>query len=123
MEKEDKVEEISPPSKGHLEDRLATIPGKKDNSIRVSLQLQNALKGSRKDRRQALHASFDELAQEYEDLEILPETLSVSGQVIEATLPASQFKDLCEDIERKELRVDRLEARQVVPPFSEDSEP
>ena len=89
-----------------------------EEGVRVSLQYKPRLdEPSRSVRRDILHREFQKIASEGapEGTRVDLESLSVSGQTVEAVLPAQHYDRLVNDLEQREVRVDALFDRQVIP--------
>jgi len=89
-------------------------------TVHVSLQIQDPIPLPREERRRTLERIFGEIQRDV----LVPRgangdlaTLSVSGQTIEADLPADAFEDTVEALAKRHVRVDRLRLMRVAPPF------
>ncbi len=86
--------------------------------VRVSLQYKPRLgEPSRSARRDILQREFQKIASESapEGTQVDLSSLSVSGQTVEAVLPVEHYDRVVSDLEQREIRVDELIDRQVVP--------
>jgi hypothetical protein len=89
-----------------------------EEGVRVSLQYKRRLEDpSRAVRRDILNKEFQKIASECaaEGTDVDLGSLSVSGQTVEAVLPVQHYDRLVNDFERREIRVDDLVDRQIVP--------
>jgi hypothetical protein len=89
-----------------------------EEGVRVSLQYKPRLdEPSRTARRDILHREFEKIASEClsEGTQVDLGSLSVSGQTVEAVLPVKNYDRLVNDLEQKDVRVDDLINRQVIP--------
>jgi len=89
-----------------------------EEGVRVSLQYKPRLEEpSRSVRRDILHREFQKIASEGvpEGSSVDLESLSVSGQTVEAVLPVQHYDRLVNDLEQREVRVDTIFDRQIVP--------
>lgn len=87
--------------------------------VHVSLQYKPRLEDpSRSARRDILQREFQKIATEVvpEGAEVRLESLSISGQTVEAVLPLGDYDRVVDDLEQREVRVDALVDRQIVPP-------
>jgi hypothetical protein len=87
--------------------------------VRVSLHYKPRLEEpSRSARRDILQREFQKIASEVvpEGTEVHLESLSISGQTVEAVLPLGDYDRVVDDLEQREVRVDALVDRQIVPP-------
>lgn len=88
-----------------------------DNAVRVSLQYEPRLRNpSRSDRRETLKSEFEQIAQSIDarGAEVNLESLSVSGQTVEALIPVDSFDAIAEELSSKNVRVDLLIGRRAV---------
>lgn len=95
---------------------LATTPSGLP-AVRVSLQYRPRFhERSRSRRRELLADAFDRIASwlEPRGAEVDLDTLSVSGQTVEALLPVDDYDELAGELERAQIRIDELFDRQVV---------
>lgn len=96
---------------------ISSLPTGKEG-VRVSLQYKPRLdEPSRGARRDILHREFEKIAAEcaQEGTQVDLGSLSVSGQTVEAVLPVEAYDRLVNDLEQKDVRVDDLIDRQVLP--------
>ena len=90
--------------------------GKK--GVHVSLQYQEQLKiTSRAERRKYLQVQFSQLAEVLiqQGAQVDFETMSVSGQTIEAALPLEHYEEIVEKLTKQDFRVDPVIDQQIVP--------
>lgn len=86
-------------------------------AVRVSLQYRQPLEErSRAARRQQLQTAFERIAEllRTEGADVDLESISTSGQTVEALLPLDSFDELSERLSEEDIRVDPLIDRQVV---------
>ncbi len=103
--------------KGKLEEQelLVDLPAG-GVGVRVSLQFQSAVVGpSREQRRHELENCFHGLAEQFPDdiCSMEMDSLSVSGQTVEAVIPYDRFEQVEKKLLRNHVRVDILAERQV----------
>ena len=105
---------MDPTEYQRLSERGQIVPdGSGAESVRVYLQMVPDVPGDTRDeRRSALHAYFDELARRraHTGLELKPDTLSVSGQMIEALLPLATYDTALDELQGEDVKVDLAEA-------------
>lgn len=85
--------------------------------VRVSLQYKPGLvEHSRSARRDALHTEFERVARSIEPqgAEVDLDSISVSGQTVEACLPIDQYEELTNKLNQQQIRVDLLVDRKIV---------
>ena len=85
--------------------------------VYVSLQYKPSLTElSRSARRDALRAEFEKVARaiEPQGAEVDLDSISVSGQTVEALLPIDHYEELESRLNRQNIRVDPLIDRQIV---------
>jgi len=96
---------------------LARVQRAGQTGVMVSLQYQPRMKTrSRRERRKELLEKFDQAAQAV-DLDgdnIDLDSLSVSGQTIEAFLPLNQIEELVIKFSQQQIRIDPLIDYQVI---------
>lgn len=87
-----------------------------DEAVPVSLMCQVPLKaGSRAGRKDELHAFFARLGDEFgHELAMNPQSLSVTGQTVEALIPVDTFKRTVDSLASRQVRVDILIDRHVI---------
>ncbi len=87
------------------------------DGIRVSLQYKSKLSTpSRSYRRTLLQETFENIAKVIlsEGAEIDLNSLSVSGQTVEAVLPVDKYDNITDKLKAQDIRVDLLTDEQVV---------
>lgn len=91
------------------------LPNGQDG-VRVSLQYRSRLtSGSRSSRRDLLKQTFEDIAKDIvsDGAEVDLNSLSVSGQTVEAILPVDQYDDITDKLNQQNIRVDLVQERQV----------
>lgn len=91
------------------------LPNGQDG-VRVSLQYRSRLtSGSRSDRRDLLKQAFEDIAKDIvsDGAEVDLDSISVSGQTVEAILPVTQYDDITDKLNQQNVRVDLVEERQI----------
>lgn len=86
--------------------------------VRISAQHQRSLAGeTRLDRRRTLQTWADDLNEKvaHHGGEIVPGSLSVAGQTVEAVVPVDTFEAIQSGLTKEGVRVDLVVPRQVVP--------
>jgi hypothetical protein len=86
-------------------------------AVRVSLQYQHRFEEPSRDaRRRLLSDAFEPIARwlESNDAHVDLDSLSVSGQTVEALLPIDDYDELTSKLQHHDVRVDQLVDRQVV---------
>lgn len=85
------------------------------DGVRVSLQCRAAITGPSRDaRHQSLRAAFENIADAIrtQGAEVDLDSISVSGQIVEAILPISCFDEITKVLDEQDVRVDVLIDRQ-----------
>lgn len=85
-------------------------------AVRVYLQYKPTVRGrSLSARSKALRNRFDKVARMHAGtgVELHPESLSVSGQVIEALVPLEHYEQAMHELEHDDVRVDLVQAFQA----------
>lgn len=86
--------------------------------VRISAQHQRTIAGeTRPDRRKALQTWADDLNEKvaHHGGEVVPDSLSVAGQTVEAIVPIDTFEAVQSDLTNEGVRIDLVVPRQVVP--------
>jgi hypothetical protein len=99
-----------------LEDLGLVFPDESGEPVvRVSLQYQTMLdSGSREDRRQRLEQYFSDVAARTPvDVKLDPGSLRVSGQAVDALVPARDLEALQAELGRQDIRVDPVVVRKL----------
>lgn len=86
------------------------------DGVRVSLQYQSATSGSRSSRRTLLKQAFKDIAKEIvsEGAEVDLDSISVSGQTVEAILPVDNYDNIAGKLNQQNIRVDLVQVKQVL---------
>lgn len=87
------------------------------DGIRVSLQYEPRItEPSRSERRSILHDEFQRVAESInkKGAEVDLNSISVSGQTVEAVLPISEYDEILDDLSTRGIRMDLLYDRQVI---------
>jgi len=85
--------------------------------VRVSLQYTPGLaEHSRSARRDTLRTEFERVAQSIasQGAEVDLDSISVSGQTVDACLPIDQYEELISKLHEQQIRVDLLVDREIV---------
>lgn len=99
--------------KKSLADRgLLTQNSAGSDAVRVYLQYVPDVPGeSREARGEVLRTKFEQAREHTQgDIELHPDSMSVSGQMIEALLPVEQYEQAARELEAHDMRVDIAEA-------------
>lgn len=87
------------------------------DGVRVSLQCRLKLtEQSRIRRRDVLKSEFERIADDLskEGVKVDLDSISVSGQTVEAVLPLDKYDDLTDKLSKQDVRVDPLTTEQIV---------
>lgn len=86
------------------------------DGVRVSLQYRSRLTdSSRARRRDILKNEFERIAHDLvsEGVKVDLESMSISGQTVEAVLPVDKYDHLTDELNKQNVRVDPLTTEQV----------
>lgn len=87
------------------------------DGVRVSLQYRSRLTDpSRARRRDILKSQFERIAHDLvsEGAKVDLDSMSISGQTVEAVLPVDKYDDLTNELSKQDVRVDPLTTEQVI---------
>lgn len=84
--------------------------------VRVTAQCRHTLEGQLEQRKQALEAWINSVAQKFarHGGEVVPDSLSVLGQTVEAIIPVDAVEDVEADVATDDIRLDLVVPRRIL---------